>query len=88
VGIKNPAIDKLIDAVIFSKDRAGLTTACKALDRALIWNHYVVPHWYIPYERTARWDRFGKPDKLPDYSIGFPTIWWWDEERAKKAAKG
>jgi ABC-type oligopeptide transport system substrate-binding subunit len=39
--------------------------ACKALDRALIWNHYVVPHWYIPYERTARWDRFGKPDKLP-----------------------
>jgi microcin C transport system substrate-binding protein len=88
VGIKNPAIDKLIDAVIFSKDRAGLTTACKALDRALIWNHYVVPHWYVPYERTARWDRFGKPDKLPDYSTGFPTIWWWDEERAKKAAKG
>ena len=64
VGIKNPAIDKLIDAVIFSKDRAGLTTACKALDRALIWNHYVVPHWYVPYERTARWDRFGKPDKI------------------------
>ncbi len=88
VGIKNPAIDKLIEAVIFSQDRAGLTTACKALDRALIWNHYVVPHWYVPYERTARWDRFGKPDKLPDYAIGFPTIWWWDEERAKKAAKG
>ena len=44
VGIKNPAIDKLIDAVIFAKDRAGLITACKALDRALIWNHYVVPH--------------------------------------------
>lgn len=87
VGIKNPAIDKLIDAVIFSKDRAGLATACKALDRALIWNHYVVPHWYVPYERTARWDRFGKPDKLPDYAIGFPTIWWWDEERARKAAK-
>jgi microcin C transport system substrate-binding protein len=88
VGIKNPAIDKLIDAVIFSKDRAGLTTACKALDRALIWNHYVVPHWYVPYERTARWDRFGKPDKLPDYSIGFPTIWWWDEEKAAKVARG
>ncbi len=88
VGIKNPAIDKLVDAVIFSKDRVGLTTACMALDRALIWNHYVVPHWYIPYERTARWDRFGKPDKLPDYAIGFPTIWWWDEEKAKKVAKG
>ena len=65
-----------------------MTTACKALDRALIWNHYVVPMWFIPYERTARWDRFGKPEKLPDYAIGFPTIWWWDEEKAKKVAKG
>jgi microcin C transport system substrate-binding protein len=88
VGIKNPAIDKLIDAVIFSKDRAGLTTACKALDRALIWNHYVVPMWYIPYQRTARWDRFGKPDKLPEYSVGFPTIWWFDEAKAARVAKG
>jgi microcin C transport system substrate-binding protein len=88
VGIKNPAIDKLIDAIIFSKDRAGLTTAARALDRALIWNHFVVPMWFIPYERTVRWDRFGKPDKLPDYAIGFPTIWWWDEEKAKKVAKG
>ena len=88
IGIKNAAIDKLIDEVIFSKDRAGLTTACKALDRALIWNYYLVPMWFIPYERTARWDRFGKPEKLPDYAIGFPTIWWWDEEKAKKVAKG
>jgi microcin C transport system substrate-binding protein len=50
----------------------------------LIWNHFVVPMWYIPYERTARWDRFGKPDRLPDYSTGFPSIWWWDAERAAK----
>ena len=88
LGIKNPAIDKLIEAIIFAKDREGLTTACKALDRALIWNHYLVPHWYVPYERTARWDRFGKPETLPDYSIGFPTVWWWDKERAAKVAKG
>jgi microcin C transport system substrate-binding protein len=88
VGIKNPAIDKLIDAVIFSKDRSGLTTACRALDRALIWNYYVVPMWFIAYERTARWDRFGKPDKLPDYAIGFPTIWWWDEAKAAKVKAG
>jgi microcin C transport system substrate-binding protein len=86
VGIKNPAIDKLIETIIFAGDREGLVTACKALDRALIWNHYVVPMWYINYERTARWDRFGRPEKLPDFSTGFPTVWWWDEERAKKVA--
>lgn len=88
VGIKNPAIDKLVDGIIFSKDRAGLTTACKALDRALIWNHYVVPMWYIPYQRTARWDRFGKPAKLPDYNLGFPGIWWWDDAKAAKVKAG
>ena len=86
IGIENPAIDKLIDNVIFTTGRQGLITACKALDRALIWNHYVVPMWYIASERTVRWDRFGRPDKLPDYSIGFPTIWWWDEEKALKVA--
>jgi microcin C transport system substrate-binding protein len=37
---------------------------------------------------VARWDRFGRPDKLPDYSIGFPGIWWWDEEKAKKVSQG
>lgn len=85
LGIKNPAIDKLVDAVIFAPDRKSLITACKALDRALIWNQYVIPMWFIAYDRTARWDRFGRPDKLPDYSTGFPTIWWWDAEKAKKA---
>ena len=84
VGINNPAVDKLIDAVIFAKDRPGLITACRALDRVLMWNDYVVPMWYIPYERTARWDRFGRPEKLPDYNVGFPSIWWWDAEKAKK----
>ncbi|WP_373505953.1 extracellular solute-binding protein [Aestuariivirga sp.] len=85
-GIRNPAIDKLVETLIFARDRASLVTACKALDRALIWHHYVVPMWYIDYERTARWDRFGRPEKLPDLSTGFPTTWWWDEEKAKKVA--
>jgi len=86
VGIADPAIDSLIETLIFAKDRESLVTACKALDRALMWNHYVVPMWYIDYERTARWDRFGRPEKLPDLSTGFPSVWWWDAEKAKKVA--
>ncbi len=86
VGIENPAIDAIIEKVIFAKDRAGLTVACRALDRVLMAHDYVVPMWYIPYERTARWDRFGRPDKLPDYATGFPSIWWWDADKARKVA--
>jgi microcin C transport system substrate-binding protein len=87
-GIKDKAIDTLIERLIFAKSREELVAACKALDRVLLWNHFVVPMWHVPYERVARWDRFGKPEKLPDYSIGFPSIWWWDKARAEKIAQG
>ncbi len=88
VGIKNPAIDKLIDRVIFAKDRGELVAATKALDRVLLWNHYVVPQWNYPYVRTARWDRFGRPVELPRYGqSAFPTIWWYDADKAAKIGK-
>jgi microcin C transport system substrate-binding protein len=85
VGIKNPAIDKLIERVIFTKDRDDLVAATKALDRVLLWNHYVVPQWTYGKVRSARWDRFGQPATLPKYGMsGFPTVWWWDEAKAAK----
>lgn len=87
-GIKDPAIDALIDKVIFAKTRKDLVTACRALDRALIWGYYMVPQWFRATERIAHWDRFGRPEKKPDYDLGFPATWWWDEEKAKKVSTG
>ncbi len=85
VGIKNPGVDALIERVIFTKDRAELVAATKALDRVLLWNHYLVPQFTYNKTRTARWDRFGRPDKMPKYGMSaFPTIWWWDAARAAK----
>ncbi len=83
-GIKNPAIDELIRRIIFAKDRAELIAATKAMDRVLLWNHYVVPGWTLRKARVARWDRFSHPDPLPYYSVGFPLIWWYDSEKAAK----
>ena len=82
VGIKNPAIDHLIDKVIYATDRVELEAATRALDRVLLWNFYVIPQWHSPLERTARWNRFGRPEQLPEFSVGFPNIWWWDQEKA------
>ncbi|HEY7243595.1 MAG TPA: extracellular solute-binding protein [Xanthobacteraceae bacterium] len=85
VGIKNPAIDYLIDRVIFARDRGELVAATRALDRVLLWNHYVVPQYAIDRLRTARWDRFARRDPLPKYAEpAFPTVWWWDSARAEK----
>jgi microcin C transport system substrate-binding protein len=88
IGIKNPAIDKLIERVIFTKDREDLVAATKALDRVLLWNHYVVPQWNYPKVRTARWDRFGHPSELPKYGLsGFPGLWWYDADKATRIGK-
>jgi microcin C transport system substrate-binding protein len=88
IGIKNPAIDALIDKVIFATNRAELVAATKALDRVLLWNFYVVPQWTYGKQRTARWDRFGRPDNMPKYGLAaFPTIWWWDADKAAKAPR-
>ncbi len=86
VGIKNPAVDALIERLIFATSRADLVAATKALDRVLLWNDYVVPQWTYGKIRSARWDRYGRPDPLPKYGFSaFPTVWWWDAARASKA---
>ena len=85
IGIKNPAVDAMIDQVIFAKSRDDLVAATHALDRVLLWNHYVVPQWTYGKVRSARWDRFGHPDPMPKYGASaFPTVWWWDAEKAAK----
>jgi microcin C transport system substrate-binding protein len=85
VGIKNSAVDAMIERVIFSKDRDDLVASTKALDRVLLWNFYVVPQWTYGKQRTARWDRFGHPENMPKYgAAAFPTVWWWDAEKAAK----
>ena len=85
VGMKNPAVDTLVDRLIFAKSRDELVATVKALDRVLLWNHYVVPQWTYGKVRSARWDRFGRPAELPKYGSGsFPTIWWWDQAKAAK----
>jgi len=76
IGIQDAAIDKLITHIIFAKDRKALVAATRALDRVLLWNHFVIPHWHIPYHRLAYWKKLQRPDPLPLYDIGFPSIWW------------
>ncbi len=84
IGVKDPAIDKLVDHVIFAKDRQELVAATNALDRVLQWNDFVVPQWFSPKVRIAYWDRFGQPETLPGLTPGFPQVWWYDKARADR----
>ena len=85
IGIKNPAVDAMIERIVLAKSYDDLAVAAKALDRILLWNNYVVPQWSFNKLRTGRWDRFSHPDPLPKYGISaFPALWWWDADKAAK----
>jgi microcin C transport system substrate-binding protein len=84
LGLADPGIDALIDKVIGADDRATQEAATKALDRTLLHHHLMVPSYSLRQSRIARWDRFSHPDPLPEFSSGFPTIWWFDPEKAAK----
>lgn len=83
-GIADPGVDALIDKIVFAKDRDELLAAAAALDRVLLFNYFVVPSYTLRNERVARWDRFSHPTELPEFSIGFPQVWWYDTAKAEK----
>lgn len=82
-GIRNPAIDRLVDLVIGAPDRESLVARTRALDRVLLWNHYVIPHWYIPYDRVAYWNKLSRPAVVPMRGYQF-AAWWVDPAKAAR----
>ncbi len=85
IGIKNPAVDAMIEKIVAAKTDEDLVAAAHALDRILLWNHYVVPQWSYGKIRTARWNRFGRPPSMPKFGMAaFPELWWWDADKAAK----
>ncbi len=75
-GIRNEAVDALVEKVIYAPDRDSLVTAVHALDRVLLWNFYVVPQWHNPEIWVSYWDKFGMPEKQPAY-VGLDPYSWW-----------
>jgi microcin C transport system substrate-binding protein len=84
-GIKDPVVDALVETLIAAADRDSLITAARALDRVLLWGHYVIPHWHIRYFRVAYWNKFVRPAVTPKYGLGFDG-WWIDPALAAALA--
>ena len=87
MGIENPAIDELIDLIVKAKTRKGLVNHIQALDRILTHQFYVIPHWYISYDRVVHWNKFSRPKINPSLASTLNNVlewWWWDESKSKK----
>jgi microcin C transport system substrate-binding protein len=85
IGVCDPVVDELVELVISAPDREALITRTRALDRVLLWGHYVVPHWHSRVFRVAFWDKFDRPATPPRYGLGFDT-WWVDPVREQRVA--
>ncbi|MDG9885371.1 ABC transporter substrate-binding protein [Pseudomonas putida CSV86] len=83
MGLKDPAVDSLVESLINADSRQSLIAHTRALDRVLLWGYYVVPNWHIKTWRVAYWNHIGHPDTPPKYDIGINT--WWIKPEVKPA---
>lgn len=75
IGIKDPAIDYLVEQVISATSREDLITRTRALDRVLQWHHFVIPNWHANFHRVSYWQHLQFPKISPKY--GFDIMTWW-----------
>ena len=82
MGIKDPVVDELIALIINAPDREQLVYRTRALDRVLLWGHYVIPHFHSQTFRIAYWNKFLRPAIPPKYSLGLDN--WWFKQSGNK----
>ncbi|EKD37643.1 MAG: Extracellular solute-binding protein, family 5 [uncultured bacterium] len=77
-GVKSPAVDFLVERIIYAESKEELITACGALDRVLWFGYYLVPNWYLAVHRLSYHDKFSMPSTLPLYYDSFQLLmtWW------------
>lgn len=84
IGLQDPAIDSLVEGLINAPSRASLITHARALDRVLLWGHYVIPNYYTDSWRIAYWQHLAQPKVAPLYDYGLMT--WWIKPDAASAS--
>lgn len=82
IGLQDPAIDQLVEGLIHSASREELISHTRALDRVLLWNHYVIPNYYTDSWRIAHWKQLKRPAKAALYDVGLFT-WWLEGDKPK-----
>ncbi|MBB3104523.1 microcin C transport system substrate-binding protein [Azomonas macrocytogenes] len=82
IGLKDPAIDTLVEKLIGADTRKELVTRTRALDRVLLWGYYVIPNWHIKTWRTAYWNQLEHPTVTPDSDVGLMS--WWQKPAVSK----
>jgi microcin C transport system substrate-binding protein len=82
MGLKSPAVDRLVDLLLAATTREEMTVRTQALDRVLRSMQLWIPQWYKAVHTVAYYDQYGHPDTLPPFGRGELDFWWYDETKA------
>ena len=85
-GVKDPVVDALVDLVVAAQDRPSLVFRARALDRVLLYGHYLIPQWHNSSTRVAYWNKLARPVAVPKYGVDF-YAWWIDAKRAGELSR-
>jgi microcin C transport system substrate-binding protein len=85
IGLKGPAVDALIEEVIYAPDRPRVVAAARALDRVLMWSHTIVPQWYNSDNWIVHSSRLGRPERMPSQEPAWLVAWWMKPQLANGA---
>jgi microcin C transport system substrate-binding protein len=83
MGLMDPAVDRLIDAIIAAGSEEEMKTGVRALDRVLRAKRFWVPQWFKDVYTVAYFDMYDYPEPLPPFSLGQLDFWWYDAEKAE-----
>jgi microcin C transport system substrate-binding protein len=81
-GIKEKAVDAILDRLPEITTREQLIASTRAIDRVLRARHYWIENWTLANHRVGHWDLFGWPETKPDYAFNPESTWWFDRDKA------
>lgn len=76
-GVKDPAVDAMIAALLAAKPTEDFISAVRALDRVLLSGDYVIPLFHTPKDWVAHWQRMRYPQTTPLFGYNIDS-WWSD----------
>lgn len=75
-GIADPAVDRMIKAMLAATTREDFIAAVRALDRLLVNGFYIVPFYNSGGQWLARWKTIGRPDLNPLSGFDGAALWY------------
>jgi len=76
-GVRNPAADAMIEALLQAREVEDFSTAVRAFDRVLISGEYVIPLFHLPNIWLAHRRHLRYPETQPLGGVDLDT--WWSQ---------